>query len=330
MAFLNPDRKYYLKQTLVPITNEDRIVTESSDNFTFTVNLDRAIPQVVSIELAYFSVPRLITPSFVGAADLYQIIRDGKIVLSNTVRNTETDVRLTAIDGIETLEFTSSMDTALILISFITLTGITVSEFLLLQYLYFDFVGKWSLKASATPGTTITPTNYRLSFTGLTDPVLEFFLQHKASSVYGTVELLYGTGPSRADQSSAVLGFKPNVDTTPTADRNSARADYVINTRPYTYVDVNLEEAAELRPLARIFTVDESSDAYATQENPVRRPRLLANPVPLLDQLNVTLRLPGGLRPSYVCGIGMDLVFSVLSLAEETRIPEWLKQTIGY
>jgi hypothetical protein len=139
------------------------------------------------------------------------------------------------------------------------------------------------------------------------------------------VKILFRSGASNADSMHAVLGFD-QVDTTPDAVSNGARAPYVANLRPFRFIDVSILELPEFRPHSRIF-MDFDNFTKPTNPNP-RCMRLLTRPLQRLSTFTVLLTVEGLKPVSYRGSITHELEFEVLSIEPSINVPGWVKQRL--
>jgi hypothetical protein len=299
-----------VRRTRFFVNSEDRIYDEATDNYRFVFRAPVAVQDVVAIELVDCNIPRLIAPTFIDRYDFFSFLKTGVVRDTGRSSNTFTDVRLTSDDGLHQLEFSGDMARPLNLTTIIPTAGTPLDEVRIAAYFANDLQARFTLAAHPV----LNPVNYTLSVQLSPENTLLITLENAAvPGSFGTVELLFGTGPNRLRQSAEVLGFRAGVDTTP-GTNNGAEAPFLINPVPFRYVDVNLKEAQELAPLARVHLQDTVFPGNAKPPGLPRAPRLLKRPVRTLDRFSVDLTLAGGRKPTFAADTGMQFVFEVFSL----------------
>jgi len=143
----------------------------------------------------------------------------------------------------------------------------------------------------------------------------------------------FASGPNSANTAAYVMGFEladydSDYNDATTVIYNSITSPNATVLNPYRYVDVSLEEARELSPLARIYVTSDPFYGITQNEINVSRTRLLSSePVRILRYLTITLTLEGGRPPPTSSGaLPHDLGFTIFSLANEETVPDWLNQ----
>ena len=124
-----------------------------------------------------------------------------------------------------------------------------------------------------------------------------------------------------------------------------ASADYRINRHTYRYLDVETRETAEYNPLARVYLTEENpnraipnvstASKFIQQNyiNPFDIPhgcRILKSPIEDLRELQVTLKLKGGINAPNITDIGVDLTFEIYSLEQAPKVPHWVDQKFTF
>jgi hypothetical protein len=164
---------------------------------------------------------------------------------------------------------------------------------------------------------------------------------------YGTIQFLYGTGKNREKQTSGVFGFKYGEDTPVLAANNfGIKADFMSNTFPYRYIDIETRETDEYNPLARVYLTEEDpirlggitepgqdpldfiTDDYINPFDIPHNCRILRNPIKDLRELQIRLVLRNGAKVAEVANIGMDFTFEVYSVQQAPKVPCWVNQKL--
>ena len=144
----------------------------------------------------------------------------------------------------------------------------------------------------------------------------------------------FASGPNSANTAAYAMGFEladydSDYNDSTTVIYNSITSPNATNLNPYRFVDVSLEEARELNPLARVYVT--SDPFYGITQNSVNvsRTRLLSSePVRILRYLTITITLQGGRPPPINTGaLNHDLGFTIFNLANEETVPDWLQQS---
>lgn len=144
--------------------------------------------------------------------------------------------------------------------------------------------------------------------------------------VYGTgvvgFGFLFASGINNADSAYLPMGFV-KLDTLILPVVTSSGFTQL---RPYRFVDVNVDAAAEFKPLKRIYMTDLLTFGTTRNDADLTRTRLLDQPVRTLQRLKISLSLENNIKPVDL-GLAHDLTLTVFSLNNEQTLPKWLKQT---
>lgn len=162
-------------------------------------------------------------------------------------------------------------------------------------------------------------------------------------------EYLFGSGENAENSAWRVFGFEEGKDvggptfTAPgfTFDPIPVRA---LDFRPYTYVDVVVDEAQNRNPLSRIFLYgDAVTNTYTTESTQIAeyqisaqgslRPRVrLFNSQPLRNLSDITVHIvfKDGIQPPTSHDLPYDLIIDILYLTPQAELPEWVKQAFGF
>jgi hypothetical protein len=323
MALANVTGPRYVRRTRLFADSSNRLPVESDDNFQFAFAVETEVQNVVALELVDFQLPRMLAPTFLDQTDYYYFLKTGEARASSEGANSVIDVVFTSESGADTLSLTSDLARPLRAgTEVIPTAGTVLDEIRVAQYLEYDLYKRLALAAHPV----LNNANYLIQANASRVSTLLVTLENRASpGSFASVRFLFGTGPNRLRQASEVLGFRPYMDTEP-ATNNGAEAPFSVNPYPWRYLDVDLAEAAELRPFARVYMQDEVFPGNSTPSGFPRAPRLLKRPVRSLKRLRFRLRLAGGRRPAFASDVPMQLTVDALSLEKVPLLPAWVEQ----
>lgn len=343
MSFIHVPGPHYVKRSLVFVNSFDRVKQESSSGFEFTWALEEELQQVFSIELVQYSIPHSTAPTWIGKLDYSQVFRDnGVVVLNSTPTNTLTDILITTEDGLSSaiLKSDSDQNVAYGYIFFLFFhTKTSISGFRPAQIsvqrnlLERDIEGRFILLDHPV----INESNYEVKWVYLNDldeanDITTMVVENKGTpGSYATVEYLYATGTSKHNQTSRVWGFPPGVNSTPTASpENGARPSFPPTFTQFRYINVNLEEAPEFSPLARIYTTNnDEEDNYVNPCDIPRKTRIMKTPIRNMKRMRISLNAENGMQFMGLSDIGVLLVFEILSIQQVPKVPKWIVQRLS-
>lgn len=321
----------YLQRTRVFVNSNERVVEESQNGWTFTIVMPQEIHNVVAIELYQYNVSRDAGPTFSGVFDFERALY-GDFKAQQNKTDGKTPVRMYFPDeaGTPSFEITSEYDPAKVFFAPLNLGAYPTADYILLpSYLQNIFATDWGSRAVVAGIAPPVISNYASENGTLYPDERIFYRFYNTTAPANLAEITYKYKTGNVDTSentARVFGFNPYKDTQ--VDANSyTKGDYLINTRPYRYLDVFIDEVDELKPVARIPLVNRQDDDFVVSENPPRLPRILIRTVERLRKMHVRLRLEGGRIPPTVADTGTDLVFDVYSLAPIQKLPNWVNQT---
>jgi hypothetical protein len=304
-----PSGAVYLRRVRVAVDPEERDRGRSADQFDFVVPLREPLQNVVSIELVDYNVRQTLQTTF----------RDGV--------NNRADVYMEdTATGLQTLSFTVSFSEYVrdAQRSATTLAAQLTSE--LNEQM--DAQGHAYFNTGNTVVWTVSvlaAANAR----GVSQALL-FTVEEGAVADTVIARFLFGSGASRVASAAPVLGFA-DEDTDVFAAGGTTYytpvPGFLPQVTPDRYLDVFVEQAPELAPVARVFLTDDAN--FERQRGAVKRARFLVDPIRRLDQLRVRLTLPDGSRPVAPLAAGVDLVFELLAVAAEDSLPPWLQQGVS-
>ena len=333
MTLLTLDTPRYIKRTKV-YTNY--IESNTLDPNVFDIDYEFVLPlliqNVIGIELSNYSFGTYLFPTFAGRYKSLlpnQLYQDGLPIdyIRNKVNGSKTvDIEFGDAAGIDTITITvdfeeidfdegdrvSLANTLIINVKgYTTLFGFLIAVFL---YPALPVVGAFD------------PADYTLDgdTTGL-GPISMFIRRTLAPFDYGRVRFLFSTGPSAADSAHKQMGFDKE-DTTPDPITNGVLGRYLPNTTPFRYIDINIREFHEFKPVARAYA---GFKTHQRPFNPVPHSlRLLSRPLQRLTSLNINISLAGGLPPANFGSRNHNFEFEILSLEPSVDVPSWVVQKI--
>lgn len=329
MVFPKLKGPHYVKRTRVFLNSNERVPIESRDGWTFTFDLPEEVNQVIGIELVQYNVPKDAGPTFSGSYDFENFLYlDFENYGNESNAQTPTEFVFSDEGGTPSFKQLGDLDPGY---SFFGVpVTLPTSEYVLpISLLYGILFTDIGVRATAVDN--VYPVGLPDPYSevdhrtiGLTE-VIDFTFETNTIPIrYADISFQYKTGGT-GNISAQVFGFHPYRDSVPTAARH-VRGDYMMNSRPFRYLDIFVDEMTELEPVARVWVVDEDLDNYVTSENPPNKMRLLLNPVPRLRKMRVRARLAQRRYPPTIADTGMDLIFDVYSLAPVESVPDWIQQ----
>lgn len=327
----------YIQRNRIFVNSNERIAEESQDGWTFAFEVPQEIHNVVAIELYQYNVPRDTGPTFSGVYDFERALA-GVFKPQQTKSSAKTPLYVEFKDeaGAPSITQISDLDPAGVWdAGSSTLQSTPVADYILATiYVQDTFFTDWSSRSIASGTFPAVGTNYS------SEPANSFLANQRVNyrlyntttpGNYARIDYLYKTGNvDTQDNTARVFGFNPYKDKSSNSSTGDyIVADYLLNVRPYRYLDVFIDEIDELKPIARIPLVDATVDGFVTNENPPRLPRVLLRTVERLRKLHVRLRLENNRIPPTVADTGVDLVFDVYSLAPIQKLPNWVNQTFA-
>lgn len=325
MPLFRINTSHYLNRKRVFIDSDDKIVELSRTAYDTVYDLGELYEKVQSIELVNYNIPRSIVPTFVAE----RFTDDGLLVNGNN----KLDILMTDFPVTISLQWTCTLAQS-------RFTDVTELAAYLQEALndQMNALGDPFFNISNNVDWTVTANNNSGSsqFVGFN---LEFRARQNGDETLITSEFLFGSGPNKDNAPWNVLGFEPGVDNGGYQDLTNGILtaviydpvpDRIATVTPYRYVDVLIEEAPELAPVARIFMTDRLN-RYTTNRRVINRTRLLsANPIRKISTMRVKLVFEGGIVPPDEWDTGYDLTFDFVILSPEQTIPCWTQQEFVY
>lgn len=323
MVFADVSGPKYIKRTRVFVNSNERIANESKDGWTFAYGLPEELRNVCSVELVQYNVPRDAGPTFKGTYSFEQL-QYGDPTKRGLDSNTTTPWFVSYPDeaGQPSFYITGDLDPA------ISFSGSAIiapqSNYIIPADLLFSVVAAdYSVRAFISGLIPVLPDPYNYildDYPGQEDKT-SFSLETNTIPIrYANVELQYKSRGYR-NITAIPMGFNPNRDAVMV--NNVLTADYTKVERPYRYLDIFVDEASELLPVARVPVVNEI-DSFATSPDPASKPRILLNPIPRLEKMHIRIRLADNVLPPLIADTGSDLIFDVYSISEIQQVPDWI------
>lgn len=286
----------YIKITKLYVSSADR-QDNSRGIYDYFIKLDREIQYVIGMEVTGYNFPTELAPTFVGGT----VTSPGTNKLDFEISN-----------GVVTTVFSATWPEKQYSYQNITvpyLSYVNVLQQILNQTIQPDATFGTGAPNEAFFFTETTPDeNTRVTVTG--------------TGVTG-FRFLFDSGPNQRDSSHLAMGFN-KVDT---ALALTVQSPSPTNLRPFRYVDINIDAAAEISPLKRIYMTENLSYGNVRNDPDITRTRLLSSqPIRVFDRFRVTLTLENGVVPPVFQGLDHEFTLTVFSLANEVYVPRWIKQ----
>lgn len=323
MSFIDVAGPHYIKRTIVYMNSFDRVPAQSTDGYTFTWSLEEELTNVFAIELAQFLVPRGITTTFLGQYDLELALATGTMTESNSGSNMMFDIEITNEAATVTKVFEFSFDGD----DFVYNSGRIYKSAEQIRSLVENAV---DIVLGNSTDPVINSANYDSITTLDENNRLLITVPNRGPPTYARVRLLFGTGPNRDNQASTPLGFIPNQDTsTPVAANNyGAYAPFSVNIQALRYVNLFVDNATELSPLARVYTVDEI-EGYVNPCDLAQSSRIMKNTIHNMKDIKIRVRSPDGFQLPYLSEIGLYFNFVLYSITQTPKVPNWVVQRLS-
>lgn len=134
---------------------------------------------------------------------------------------------------------------------------------------------------------------------------------------------LFATGPNKDDSAFNAMGYNQSDTAFTLNEYGPGRT----NLKPFRYIDINLREAEEFKPLKRVYTTDNIYYGTVRNDPSISRTRLLSSqPLQRLKRVNISITLEGGVVPPVFQGLDHEITLTVFSIANETFVPNWVRQ----
>ena len=262
--------------------------------YDYTVELPYEIKYVTGVELTSYNIPRDTGPSFGSGSNVVDFS------LSNATTTTVFSLELPA----RKLVYSNPQAPH---------TSYThILEYLLNDAVKNDpFFGRCSVNQATF---TVPPMPMRTTKIAVAGPGVTGF------------QLLFDSGVNKPNAAWEKMGWSPvPASDSPLALSIESPAAVWLDDNPY--VDVNLKQVENFRPIERVFLSDPLGSNVTLNDPNVTRPRLRASQPTRYNRLNVILELPDGSKlPG---GPEHNLVFTFYTVESETSVPRWSKQVFS-
>lgn len=326
----------YLKRTRVLVDSNDANASRTKGLFNYTFDVDTEFQNVVSIELVDWNFDNAWGPTFVGRYNTLYPDETLTDLARSTVPGACTfDIRIEneATPPTSALEFTVNMEFVSGGVSLCNAIYSTKANVVAA----INTAVTTAFTALGTTFANINSTNTTLSLT-LEDSGRMMWTAFRTANPFEPmrVNLLFKSGPTAADQASRAIGFDFGVDaiapsstvSTPGIGSGTNFATIgtsQVNPQPFRYVDIEVQQVPEYSPLARVYLAREDEIySFETARQTGRNARLLSDPIRRLDRLGIKLSMGGDYRITEGNLASHQLTFEILSLAQESDIPEWV------
>lgn len=296
------EEAYILDEDLVIDSETDKQETET--NTDFTVTLPKVLNNVLSLDVTQVEINQ----ETIGIFSVLKWI-DIRVTMLDTATGDlhyhDLAVKLPPFNGVSTvdeiMQFISTNFNLAVRAEF------TDGDKLLAEYFGGNLMIKETLSSRNNPSLPKT---------------FGFYL---AGYEIHNITLLFLSGAHAESSIAPLLGFdKTDLDATlvPTYHFEWTLDPASVLTSPYTYVDIFIREAPELRPFFRYYP---DYEGFSRRQLLPGRSRMLTAPLRRLEKLHFQVRLRGGLVPT---DAPLFLHLRILHLNESTEVPQYLKERI--
>ena len=319
----------YIRHTRVYFSNEDQaVVPTGTALFNYSITLKDEIPNVIGCELTDFTMAKQLTPTFRGRYIIGSGVQYASA--SNTRRaspagNCIFDVRIEDIANATTIVFV--VDLELIIPTPPAVPYSLAGRVMSMASIGTEVATAIRLAMNAVGDATINTTNDTLA-AGIDSDGCFYCYAYETAVPANKLEItfLFKTGANISDSPHRVLGFPALVDTIPDPTTNGVQATSAVDPNPIRYVDINITQFRELKPLARLFT--KINDNFSS---PVDRPndfRLLTEPPRNLTKLDISLEFNDRQTYSVDADVYHEIGLDIISLESINEKPNWVDQKI--
>lgn len=289
-------RENYIKVQKLYVSSADRN-ENSKGPYEYQIDLDTEIQYVVGIEITGFNFPSEIAPSFVRKGANF-----------NGTNVVDFELQAGALEKVFTFEWPEKK------FSYENVAVPYLSYVQTLQQLMNNAIQN-------DPDFGYGGANEAI-FLSYLDPEEVTSVAVFGSGVTG-FRFLFASGPNSDDSAFNAMGYNKS-DTAFTLNENGPGR---VNLQPFRYIDVNVKEAQEFKPLKRIYTTNNLYYGTVRNDPSITRTRLLSSqPILRLKKLNVSITLEGGVVPPIFQGLDHEITFTIFSIANETFVPDWVRQ----
>jgi hypothetical protein len=280
----------YVKISRVYVSSSDRR-DESQSQYDYIVDLPQQIQYVVGFEVTAYQFPASIASTFVP--------KFGSNPGTDTV-----DFSVTCSSPAVTSQFSFTWP--------------------LKQYVFDSYADSYvtDLELLLNAAVANDPVfGGNVSFYAVSDPEGRTHVACVGVNITG-MSFLFASGLNSQNSAYHAMGFAK--EDTPTSEL--VISPFPTQLRPFRFFDINIEEAAEIKPLRRIYLSDDISRGSMRSESDTTRTRLLSSqPIRNLKRLRVRITLQNGAIPP-PSNIDHDFTLTVFSIANELTVPKWMNQ----
>lgn len=319
------DSQSYIRRVRLMIDSDKRDKAESKSPFDFVYNLNNLYEKVVGIELVGYNMKRDAQQMFTADSGTFAGNNYVDVFMDDVATQTN-PYYFTVV--IPERDYTSQTELAADLVTlFNTAMDAGGHAFHNTANLVF-----WAHTVIFSIG---------LGSNAVIDHVIEEGAGANIDTVVG--QYLFGTGANAHRSAARPLGFPDGRDTNALftysfsflgfpATQTENTPFILAETRldPYRFIEVRIEQFPELDPVARIPLLTDNDATPQSIDEANANVRLLTNPVNNIDTMHIKLTLPDNRPPAENSFGGFDLVFDLLLLSPETKIPGWVKQKFLY
>lgn len=317
----------YIRHTRIYLSNEDQTSTLTpSSLFNYSITLKDEILNVIGCELIGFTMAKQLTPTFHGRYIIGSALPYASV--TNTRRSTPAgncilDVRIQDVPNAGLVTFAVNLE--LIIPTLPAVPYSLAGRVMSMASIGTEVATAIRLAMDAAGNAIINTTNDTF-VAGIDNNGCFYCYAYRTALPSNKLQVtfLFRTGANISDSPHRVLGFPALVDTVPDPVTNGVQAVSAVDPNPIRYVDINIAQFREFKPLARMFT--------ATNYNfssPVDRPdkfRLLTEPLRNLTKLDISLEFNDRQTYSADADVYHEIGLDIISLESIAEKPHWVDQ----
>ncbi len=317
----------YIRHTRIYLSNEDQTSTLTTTSlFNYSILLKDEIPNVIGCELIGFTMAKQLTPTFHGRYTIGSTLPYASVTNTRRVTpagNCILDVQIEDIANVELITF--AVDLEVIIPALPAVPYSLAGRVMSMASIGTEVATAIRLAMNAAGSGVINTTNDTL-VAGIDSNGCFFCYAYETGTPSNKLEItfLFRTGANISDSPHRVLGFPALTNTIPDPTTNGVQATSVVDPNPIRYVDINISQFREFKPLARMFV--------ATNYNfssPVDRPdkfRLLTEPLRNLTKLDISLEFNDRQTYSADADVYHEIGLDIISLESINKKPHWVDQ----
>lgn len=345
----------YIKRQFITVNSKDRDPQLSKDALDYTVLLGTEIQNVISMELAGWNFDPFFSSTFPGRYNTQLSVYDPSDTKSPIPGAKTFTLRIYDELGVSFVDLPVDLENS---------QGSTYTLSSANQVIYLSQGSDWfnttpeftqvvknaivgALTAFGTAGIDETNTTIEVYFSetlsGVRDNEIMYIVAYRSGGANDPMRTVINFTPQTQepfDHAALALGFEEGstVDSqlisTPGVGSGTnyvLRSAYEVNNLVYRYVDLFVKQTEDsFSPFERIFFKRGAALTPYLNGDKVIRTRLLTDPVRKLDRLSIRLELPNNIRIADSALKDHQLVFEVLSLAQEISVPDWVKCRLNF